>query len=275
MDFESIPAADAVLAGPSCVPFTRQGNQSTWDDTKSNTYFAVLQCVRSQAQRNGSRLKFFAIENVLGMLDKSKDSEASPASETQNYLETELGVEWSIFQWKVPTVQTGLPQIRQRLFLCGRLKRLFHTPRPRCEPADFQFPMIPLVAILDEAVSPSELTPKMASNFEWYKNTHATDPQGSIVVCDLSRAPGKVRAPISYIGLVPTLTTKSEHLFVFEVGSDRFRRWLTPRERLMLQGFAPGPVMSTVDEKKCACAAGNATSLPAMALVIACLSERL
>ena len=66
MNFDEIPTGDVVIAGPSCVPFSRVGKQASWLDSKSRSFLAVLQCIRSQAVRQGSKLKVFIIENVLG-----------------------------------------------------------------------------------------------------------------------------------------------------------------------------------------------------------------
>ncbi len=155
-----------MIAGPSCVPFSRVGKQTSWLDSKSRSFLAVLQCIRSQAVRQGSKLKVFIIENVLGFGDKPKDAECSPAQETIEFLERELGARWFIWCWRVSTMATGLPQARERLYICGRLKSIFRTPCPRRQPSDFQFRMLPLATFLDPTLPSVEgsLTRKMLKN---------------------------------------------------------------------------------------------------------------
>ena len=278
MNFDEIPTGDVVIAGPSCVPFSRVGKQTSWLDSKSRSFLAVLQCIRSQAVRQGSKLKVFIIENVLGFGDKPKDAECSPAQETIEFLERELGARWFIWCWRVSTMATGLPQARERLYICGRLKSIFRTPCPRRQPSDFQFRMLPLATFLDPTLPSVEgsLTPKMLKTFEWYQSKHSSDPDGTIIVCDLTRSAERVRNPTSRADSVPTLTTKIE-LFIFQVGTPMYRRFMTGRERLKLQGFLPEPILETISsERDVVFAAGNAMSVPAVGLTLACcLSEML
>ncbi len=273
VNYDGIVDADLVVAGPSCVLFSRNGRQASWLDPRGRSFLACLQCIRSQAVRETSKLKLFVLESVLGFGDVPKGESSSPASETMLYLEQELGPKWIIWSWKVSTMATGLLQGRERLYICGRPKRLFLTPMPRRQPSEFQFRMIPLEAVLDAALPPEVgmLSGRMAANFSHFKNAHAGEPEGSIVICDLTRAPGKVYQPVSKVGVSPTLTTRNTSLWVFQVKSDRFQRFLTPRERLMLQGFHAEPIMQAIpDSTRQLCAAGNAMSVPAVALTIAC-----
>lgn len=279
MDYDEIPDADIVVAGPSCVPFSRNGKQASWDDPKSRSFLACLQCIRSQAVRAGTRLKLFVLENVLGFADTPKGQSTSPASEVMVWLEQELGPAWCVWSWKVSSVAAGLPHGRERLYICGRAKRLFLTPLPRRQPSDYQFPVIPLRSLLasDLESEVGKLSDKMQANFRHFQEVHSTDPVGSIVVCDLTRAAGKVRAPISKTDVTPTLTTRNTSLWIFEVGSEKYRRFLSPSERLMLQGFDARPIVEAIrDSNKIVVAAGNAMSVPAVALTIACgLSQML
>lgn len=271
VDFGELPSVEGVVGGPSCAPFSRSGKSAAWCDAKSNTFLATLQCILAQAQRETSVLEFFCIENVCGIADRPKDSDQSPAEEVIQYLKEELGTEWAVWLWKVSTLSCGLPQSRRRVFICGRLKRLFKTPFPLRSPSDFVFPMIPLSCLLEEDAPSCEhkLTPNMAANLAWYRNKHCSEPHGAIIVCDLSRAPGKARATHSRVDESPTILTNTV-FFVFQVGTDKYRRYLLPREKLKLQGFDPDPILGCMTEGKAAFAAGNAMSLPAIALTIAC-----
>ena len=132
--------------------------------------------------------------------------------------------------------------------------------------------MLLIAAFLDPTLPSVEgsLTPKMLTNFEWYQSKHSSDPDGSIIVCDLTRSAERVRNPTSRADSVPTLTTKIE-LFIFQVGTQMYRRFMTGRERLKLQGFLPEPILETISsERDVASAAGNAMSVPAVGLTIAC-----
>ncbi len=56
-----------------------------------------------------------------------------------------------------------------------------------------------------------------------------------------------------------------------------YRRFMTGRERLKLQSFLPKPILETISSKRdVVFAAGNAMSVPAVGLTLACcLSEML
>lgn len=197
---------------------------------------ACLQCILSQACRTESRLKVFALESVQGFGDCPKGGSGSPFSETISYWQRELGPAWFVWSWKVATLATGLPQGRERMFICGRKKELFLTPMPRRQPGDFLFRCVPLECILD-AELPSDLgklSDEMLENLRHFRDKHAGDPEGSIVCCDLTRAPGKKLAPVSRNGVCPTLTTRNLHVFVFQCKTNKYQRFLTARQRLML-----------------------------------------
>ncbi len=114
------------------------------------------------------------------------------------------------------------------------------------------------------------------ANLDYYRNKHAECAPGTIIVCDLSRAPNKARKPVSRDdGVVPTLTTMNL-MFIFQIGSNKFCRYISAKERLMLQGFDPDPILSSMSEARASFAAGNAMSVGAIGLTIACcLSDRI
>ena len=280
MNFAELPTAHGVVAGPSCPPFSRQGQQKGWHDSRSGSFLATLQCIREQAARPNSALIFFCVENVLGLGDVPKGETQSPRDEVVDYLVSELGSSWSVWSWKVNSLDCGLPQCRQRLMICGRLGRAFLTPIPRMEPACFKFQSIPLDKIFEptgpELSIEAKLTPRMQANLDYYRTKHAECAPGTIIVCDLSRAPNKARKPVSRDdGVVPTLTTMNL-MFIFQIGSNKFCRYISAKERLMLQGFDPDPILSSMSEARASFAAGNAMSVGAIGLTIACcLSDRI
>ena len=117
---------------------------------------------------------------------------------------------------------------------------------------DFLFRCVPLECILD-AELPSDLgklSDEMLENLRHFRDKHAGDPEGSIVCCDLTRAPGKKLAPVSRNGVCPTLTTRNLHVFVFQCKTNKYQRFLTARQRLILQGFDPEPIMQSIPDRQ-------------------------
>ena len=255
------------------MPFARSGNQARWEDARSNCFTQTLECIKDQATRPGSVLEAFLIENVLGMLDCKGDGK-TPAAHVEEWLVANLGPEWAVWTWRVETARLGIPQNRKRVYICGRKVSLFQTPAPDCQPMQFKINTFSLSQILDSQLPRQDLglTPLQKQNLAFYKKVHNKDLEGSIVVCDLSRSCRGQRSRIQSRndGLVPTLTTRNRHLFVFQVGHwNSLLRYLSPQERCMLQGFKPS-VLERIPRSKVMTATGNAMSMSAVGITIAC-----
>ncbi|CAK0821283.1 unnamed protein product, partial [Prorocentrum cordatum] len=270
VNLSELPNAHMVIAGPNCQPFARSGDQARWADSRANVFSKTLDCIEDQAKRQGSVLEVFIIENVLGMAD-AKDKGPIPVQFVENWLIGKLGPEWKVWTWKVSTAALGSPQNRWRLYICGRKVDRFSMPQPDLQPGQFKVKGITLEAVLDPSLprEDAKLTKKQKANLAYYKKVHAKDPRGTIAVCDLSRSHSKQKTRLQSRndGLVPTLTTRNRHLFVFKVGHDNeFYRYISPVERFMLQGFSPEVV--EIPASKVLAATGNAMSVGAIGITM-------
>ena len=276
MNWSEVKPAHVVIAGPSCVPFSTSGSENRWGDAKSLSFTACVRAIVSQATREDSVLKFFMVENVAGFSHVKKGGTESPLQEVSSYLAEQLSSDWFIWSWACQTASCGLPQYRERVYLCGRLKRWFRLPAPRISPSDVFLRRPPLEAFLDQGLSSQfhALTAKMKVNLKWYREFHeARTPPGTqvLVIADLTRSADVVRKPMHRCdGIVMTLTTRNRSLWIFSVPGGRFERFLTDAERLRLQGWDPSLVMDRIPQQFRAIAAGNAMSMPVVALVFAC-----
>ncbi len=280
VDVDQLPPVKLVIGGASCVPFSRAGCQNTWGDKRSDLFRCTLHAIVQQARRNDTVLEAFLLEQVLGFADKPPNKDASPLQEVVQYLKEELGEGWSLSQWKMSTMMCGLPQARWRIYVGGRKASLFSTPAPRKSPEKALFQLLTLDCILDRSL-PSDvhkLTDKMRDNLSRYKAKHSSEPKGTLIVCGLSTAEGKVRASCSRSdGLVPTLTTVNRYLFVFENGIDgTLHRFITNKERAMLQGWSDDDLLHMPEGDAAPMRIlGNAMSLPCVGVAIAhLLSDR-
>ena len=267
---DELPDAHCLVAGSSCVPFSRNGKKIQFDDVRALSFSSCIRAVEHLAHRPSKKLQLFVIENVAALADKPADSDTCPLTEVMDLLGEKLGPRWSTWFWKVSLEQMGLPQNRVRLFICGRRVDSFKTPLPRCSPCDFWFRPLPLECILDASLPVvKRLTENQRENLNWYRSKHESESaQPCIICCDLSRAPGKVRAPLSMRGRCMTLTTRLTALFVFETHTHRFQRWLSDRERCMLQGFS-GDTASRLGSHVVRFT-GNAMGMPVIGMVLAC-----
>ena len=114
VDIKSLPDADVISTGPSCVPFSRTGLQIGFNDSKSDAFKQILECIDDQARRKSSRLIAFIIENVLGFSDKV--SGISPLKFTTDWLQDHVGELFEVWTWKLQARDHGLPQDPSCLF---------------------------------------------------------------------------------------------------------------------------------------------------------------
>lgn len=265
-----IPDCDIIISGASCVPFSRNGKSLAWDDSRAAGFLALLNTVEDQAKRG--RMEVFVLENVIGFCDVPSSEESSPLSEINDFLEEAFPKGWVVLNWIVHAGDLGCPTLRPRVFVVGRRVDAFFTPLPKFSPNQFVLPKLELRYILDPRIESDvpRLTPKMQETFDTHLEKSASWEKGQIVICDLSRSfTGCVRAPVANIESVPTLTAGNRHLFVFETGSNRFRRFLTIAERLQIHGFDPS-LGEHLPQKAALRIIGNTMAVPAIGMVVAC-----
>ena len=274
--FKDLPDVDGVIAGPSCVPFSQTGRREQFEDHRSNTFSWSVGSILDQASR-GTKMRFFILENVTGIAKRKRGADESAKDEILSYLREQLGETFSIWSWQVHSRMCGSPQVRVRWFICGRRTSCFEDPAPEIEPADVYINSgLTLEKILEVGLPDQQdsLTPKMRKNLDWYVNQVQQEqvPDGTVVVCDLSRADGCVIKPMyRYDGTVMTLTCTNRHLWVFKAGANQdLNRWLSDSERAILQGFCPC-ILRNLPSDFAWKAVGNAMTVPAIGVVFACL----
>ena len=273
-----------IVAGPPCPPFSRNGTKGSWDDERAKPFLMLLHFLIEQASRPLSTLEVFIVENVAGIDDKPKGSKLSPLQEVIDYLRETLGPDWAIWFWKVNSVNYSVPQLRDRIYIGGRKGCLFKTPLPLTTPNEIAFQQRSLRDILDASLPSTEmdLNADQAARLQWYiKAVEAVKdrmPAAAVACFDMSRGADKVRKPVYRTdSLVMCLTATNAYLWVYAPTEPHYNRWLTIRERAMLQGFHPAitEVLPASYFDKVT-ALGNAMTLPVVAIVMACaLSGRL
>eukprot|EP00959_Pyramimonas_sp_CCMP1952_P130951 2738119-Pyramimonas_sp.AAC.1 len=85
---------------------------------KDNDFLAVLECIIDQGTRDTAKLKFFCIESYIELSEVS--GETSQADEVIEILSSKLKDGWAIWPWLLGAEALGLPQVRQRMHICGR-----------------------------------------------------------------------------------------------------------------------------------------------------------
>lgn len=101
-DFQDL---DLLVGGPPCQGFSMANRQRIIDDPRNKLYKHFLELL------NLSRPKFFIMENVKGMINKSEEI-------IDNFTST-LGCEYSISIVLLNAKDYGIPQNRERVFVIG------------------------------------------------------------------------------------------------------------------------------------------------------------
>eukprot|EP00959_Pyramimonas_sp_CCMP1952_P471501 9498514-Pyramimonas_sp.AAC.1 len=157
---------------------------------------------------------------------------------------------------------------RERLHIVGRKKCMYkNNNAPELRPEQFIIDKMPLAGFLDpDLAKDTHFSQRNENNLARWKELYANDPVGTIAIVDLNQTPS-VRGKAD-LNTSPELTTTNEHLFVFQVGTDKYGRWLANEERFMLQGFDPA-VTKNIPPYKAVQATGSTPSMPAMGISLA------
>ena len=277
VNLDELPPVHGVVAGPPCQPFGKTGAQHGWEDERSQAFVATLQCIVQQVTRSDSQLLFALIENVMGFAQKPSADAQSPLDDVMQFLQEKIGDLFAIWHWVIETSQFGIPQQRKRIYIGMRRISVFTGP-PLFNPEHLAFREISLRTLLDPDMM-NETPPNanqennLAAYIDMAKAKHENLPRGAILVCDLSRAPGKVRDTIYRVdGLVPTITCRNRYIYIHSLDdvTPKFHRFLSIAERFMCQGFSPASSHFFGSPNDAYDAVGNAMSMPAVGVAIAC-----
>ena len=127
--------ADVLIGGPPCQPFSKSsywvnGDAMRLDDPRAATLTAYLRVLRE------TKPKAFLLENVYGLVYKSKDEGLQHLLEGIACINQEAGTDYQV-SWKLlNAAHFGVPQNRERVFLIGsREGARFEFPLPTHVPA--------------------------------------------------------------------------------------------------------------------------------------------
>jgi DNA (cytosine-5)-methyltransferase 1 len=122
--------ADVLIGGPPCQPFSKSGywangDARRLDDPRAGTLTAFLRVLRD------AQPKAFLLENVYGLIYKSKDEGLRHLLEGIERINQEVGTSYRPAWQLLNAADFGVPQIRERVFLIGAHDgRTFRFPAP-------------------------------------------------------------------------------------------------------------------------------------------------
>lgn len=124
IDLNSIPLTEVIIGGFPCQPFSIMGSELGFGDTRGTLFFRILEIIRNQKQR-GNLPKVIVLENVKRLLTHDKGN-------TFKIIKKSLeGLGYNIFYKVLNTVDYGIPQIRNRVFIVCFLDKEINFEFPK------------------------------------------------------------------------------------------------------------------------------------------------
>eukprot|EP00959_Pyramimonas_sp_CCMP1952_P227640 4759742-Pyramimonas_sp.AAC.1 len=210
------------------------------------------------------------------MLDH-RNGQQSPCEEVVQWLEENLPTDWTVWVWKLNTMNLGLPHNRSRIFICGRNGRLFGSPRPEFSPENVMISRPPLRSFLKvdaPAFDKNSLTDKEKDNLwhfmEKLEEARPGMDDWAVACLDITRSfSGVWTPPCRFDDTIVCLTTSNHKIWLQSVSAPWISRFLLPEERASIQGLDPAMVSLLPTAGARVTAMGNAMSLPAVGTAIA------
>ena len=267
-----------LVAGPPCQPWAPSGKSLGEADCRSTVHDEVLNLICYYA--HAGSLLFFLVEN------SSRLAKTHFLEEALDRLR--VTIPWFHVDWIVHDLGDVWPQHRERLWLRGLRKDCLpcgRMPPPLSDPwAEAGVPKITLRNILMTDVpasNPDHMTSTQCANLQVYRKMIAAlrlKESFDIAVIELDRNPQKAYRGAVYKDRIPALRTAGPLLFLMSstdvaLGKDwwdmELRRFMTPQERLLIQGHEA----SLYDHFPSACqakkAAGNCYNTLQLAVMLA------
>ena len=123
-------AADVLVGGPPCQPFSKSsywvtGDAARLEDPRADTLTAYLRVLRD------TRPRTFLLENVYGLVYKGKDEGLQHLLAGIARINRDVGTNYRVCWKLLNAADFGVPQLRERVFLIGsRDGATFAFPRP-------------------------------------------------------------------------------------------------------------------------------------------------
>ena len=276
---------DFVCSGPPCPPWAGNGKKLGPQDERADVFISVVKLV-VYCVKIGWLLGCI-IENVAGTVHTTQDNGDGFMYRVQRALQEEC----SEFVWEVVILNARdyrLAQNRCRVFLRG-MRTSFCGPT--VPPVAASLGKLHLADFLDASAAATPvraLTPHMKTNLRGMEKRIRFDrEQGKlegvnlvVMALDRSLKSDAVFKARYMQDMSPTLTCSNKYLFIISVDdvcekAPRFRRFLLPQERLLLQGFSSEVYEYLENDNLAVKAAGNAYPVPLLAACLKPMVEQL
>ena len=277
---QDFPHHHLLVAGPPCPPWSSVGSRSSWADARSKPFDKVLDVIAYHAEHGA--LLLFVLENVVGVLSRTKDRQEKPIDIIVKRLR-QACPGWTIEIHRVNSLYFGVPQSRPRVYIVGRRYSPENSGSQMPPLRKFQ-ERVPLSRCLEkEDKKPGTYTRLQQQNIQDWKALYKlelakTEFSNQFAVVDASRTPTRRTSwcnASKQPDRCPCLTASGPLLHVIELGpnggSGSVDRPLRNIERARIQGFS-GAVAEAAAHMPVAHANrifGNAMTLPVLGAVLA------
>jgi DNA (cytosine-5)-methyltransferase 1 len=245
-----IPKSDILTGGFSCQPFSIAGLQKGFDDERSNVFWKILSVIKT------NNPNIVILENVKNL--QSHDNGKTFKIIIENLEKLEYYIKYSILN---TSKITGIPQNRERIYIvCFKDKNM-------CDNFNFDFPEIKLKSVVDF------LEKDIDDKYYYTNSTIIYNELKKNVINHISTNTiyqyRRYYVRENKNNVCPTLTANmgSGGHNVPIILDDKGIRKLTPRECFNLQGFPIDYKLPLMSTSKLYCLAGNAVSVPVVALI--------
>ena len=247
-DHNKLPSLDIYVAGFPCQAFSGLRHDAQgFNDPRGTIFFECLETIRL------THPKFFILENVRGLLSHDDGNTFKTIMKSLKNLK-----KYNIYSKGLNTQDYGLPQNRPRVYIIGIDKKIIGTK-------NFKFPepfplKIKVSDIMDKSLKVTEnLTPNMINVIK----NRVSRKNGNMRDNYIVNANGSINGFGSAMKEVsPCLLANA-----FNFYSTKYKRVLTSREHLRLQGF-PDSFIPLDDEKITKKQAGNSMSVNVLMLLL-------
>ena len=118
---DDVPSADALVSGAPCPPWSSMGPMKGWADIRARVFLHILEWIRSLCRRG---LKFFILENVAGLRNRSRGKQHSPLDRILRMLHRMLPKGWALKVFDADS--SCVAQSRRRIYILGCRRSVPH-----------------------------------------------------------------------------------------------------------------------------------------------------
>lgn len=268
VNLDGLPAADMLVAGPPCPPFSKMGHNDgePWRDDRARVFLRITEWIVSLSRRG---LKCFVLENVVGIVKAFKDR--------LPVFKRKLHGRWHLEFVKMTSFCTA--QSRGRVYFCGYIlgkgaAAITITPMvpdlPRKRLRDMLLARTPISAV--DALCKTQ-------RVKYRRWLRFLKPQlfdrklrGTVACFDIDRDPRLQRRIVRTDDTAPCLRTRGKP-WVLGLGvgssSPQLSRPLHAAEMCLLQGLSPCSIPhEDVSAREITKGCGNAMTVPVVGSVM-------